>query len=218
MTVAFLILSGLAAVGDWFAVSRRLIRAEAIAKPLTLVLLIVGACFADLGPSKPWVLAALVLCLFGDVALMFTDDLLPAEGDRRDLPFLVGVGSFALGHLAYVLAFARHGLHPIQLLAGALVVAGVAALGLPRILRGATEQGGRELTILLGGYAALLGAMVVLGSGTASMTVAVGAVLFLLSDLTLASGRFVQPLRRGPVIVAVTYHVAQFLIVIGLIR
>jgi hypothetical protein len=58
--------------------------------------------------------------------------------------------------------------------------------------------------------------MVALGFGTAAVASAIGALLFLFSDLTLAWGRFVQPLLRGPVIVAVTYHLAQGLIVVGL--
>jgi uncharacterized membrane protein YhhN len=218
MTVGFLILAGAVAVSDWFAVSRRLYRIEYLAKPLTLVLLIVAACFADLGATKPWVLAALGLGLLGDIALLFTDENRPADAAQPDVPFLVGLGCFLLGHIAYVIAFTRHGLHPIQLLAGGLVVVGAAVLALPKILRGARKQGGRELAVVVAGYAALLGSMTVLGFGTAAVVTAIGALLFLLSDLTLAWGRFVQPLLRGPVIVAVTYHLAQLLIVIGLIR
>jgi len=218
MTVGFLILAGAVAVSDWFAVSRRLYRIEYLAKPLTLVLLIVAACFADLGATKPWVLAALGLGLLGDIALLFSEENQPAGEAPPDVPFLIGLGSFLFGHIAYLIAFTRHGLHPIQLLAGGLVVVGAAALALPKTLRGARRQGGRELAVPVGGYAALLSAMTVLGFGTAAVVTAIGALLFLLSDLTLAWGRFVQPLLRGPVIVAVTYHLAQLLIVIGLIR
>ena len=218
MTVTFLILAGVVAIGDWFAVSLRLPHIEYLAKPLTLVLLIVAACFADLGATTPWVLAALVLGLFGDIALLFTDENRPADAAQPDVPFLVGLGCFLFGHIAYLIAFTRHGLHPIQLLAGGLVVVGAAVLALPKILRGARKQGGRELAVVVAGYAALLGSMTVLGFGTAAVVTAIGALLFLLSDLTLAWGRFVQPLLRGPVIVAVTYHLAQLLIVIGLIR
>jgi uncharacterized membrane protein YhhN len=218
VTVALLLVAGLVAVGDWYAVSRRLHRIEYLAKPLTLVLLIVAAGFADLGPAKPWVLAALVLGLLGDIALLFTDERLPSDEAQRDVPLLIGLCCFLLGHLAYVIAFTRHGLHPVQLLAGGLVVAGTAALAMPKILRGARHQGGPELAAGVAAYAALLGAMTVLGFGTAAVATGVGALLFLASDLTLAWGRFVQPLLRGPVIVAVTYHLAQLLIVIGLIR
>lgn len=216
MTLALLIAAGLVAVADWFAVGRRLHRVEYVAKPLTLIVLIAAAGSADLGASKPWVLAALVLGLLGDIALLFTDEDAPAKD--TDVPFLIGLGCFLLGHVAYLIAFARHGLHPVQLVAGMLVVAGTAVFALPKVLAGARSQGGPVLAVLVGCYAALLSAMTALGFGTAAMATGIGAALFLVSDLTLAWGRFVRALRQGPLAVAVTYHLAQLLIVVGLIR
>ncbi|MEP7020172.1 MAG: lysoplasmalogenase [Pseudonocardiales bacterium] len=218
MTVAFLIAAGLVAIVDWFAVSRRWRGLEYAAKPLVLALLAVAAASADLGDVKPWVLAALGSGLLGDVALLFTDENRPVEAVEADVPFLIGLASFLLAHVAYVIAFVRYGLHPIQLLAGALVVMGAAVLALPRILRGVREEGGASLALAVSAYATVLSAMVILGFGTAAVATALGTLLFLASDLTLAWGRFVQPLLRGPVIVAVTYHLAQGLILIGLIR
>ncbi len=218
MTVALLVLAGLVAVGDWYAVARRLRHVEYVAKPLTLLLLLGAAGFADFGPAKPWVLAALALGLLGDVALLFAAEDATREDENPDTAFLTGLGCFLFGHLAYLVAFARHGLHPVQALAGVLVVAGASALALPRILRGADRDGGPTLAVVVGGYSVVLGAMAVLGFGTAAVATAVGALLFLASDTTLAWNRFVQPLRRGPVLVAVTYHLAQLLIVIGLLR
>jgi uncharacterized membrane protein YhhN len=212
VTTAFLILTVLVAVIDWFAVARRRHRVEVVAKPATLLLLIVAACFADLGDAKPWVVAALVLGVLGDIALLFT------EAGAADVPFLIGLGSFLLGHVAYLAAFTRHGLHGLQVIAGALVVAGAVALALPRVLRGARASGGTQLAAVVTLYAAVLGAMTVLGFGTAATLTALGALLFLGSDLVLAWTRFVQPLLRGPVIVIVTYHLAQLFIVIGLMR
>jgi uncharacterized membrane protein YhhN len=218
VTVALLVLAGVVAVGDWLAVARGLRNVEFVAKPLTLLLLLGAAGLADLGPAKPWVLAALALGLLGDVALLFTDEEAAREDENPDAAFLIGLGCFLFGHLAYVVAFMQHGLHPIQGLAGVLVVAGASALALPRILRGADRDGGPGLAGAVGTYAAALGAMTVLGFGTAAIATAFGALLFLTSDITLAWGRFVQPLRRGPVLVAVTYHLGQLLIVVGLLR
>lgn len=218
MSVAFLVMAAVAAVTDWVAVGRRLRRLEYVTKPLTLALLVVAACFADLGPPKPFVIAALLLGLLGDIALVFADEGRPAQGAPADVAFLIGLGFFLFGHIAYVIAFTRHGLHPIQLLAGALVVSGAVVLAIPKVLRGAEQRGGRRLAVLVGCYSVLLGAMVVLGFATSAVLTATGVLLFLLSDLTLAWGRFVQALQRGAVIVVVTYHLAQVLIVVGLIR
>jgi uncharacterized membrane protein YhhN len=47
---------------------------------------------------------------------------------------------------------------------------------------------------------------------------AVGAVLFLVSDTVLALNRFVRPVPRGQLVVHVTYHLAQGLLVLSLLR
>lgn len=45
-----------------------------------------------------------------------------------------------------------------------------------------------------------------------------GGLLFLASDTVLAHERFVRKIPHGPPVVLVTYHLAQLLIVIGLIE
>ncbi|MFL5798123.1 MAG: lysoplasmalogenase family protein [Actinomycetota bacterium] len=80
------------ATGGWVAVARRARRAEYVLKPLTLVVLI-GAAVA-LRHGNPdatcaFTVAALVASLAGDVFLM-----VPRE------PFVAGLGTFLLAHLA----------------------------------------------------------------------------------------------------------------------
>ena len=60
--------------------------------------------------------------------------------------------------------------------------------------------------------------MTTLSFATAATCTAIGGALFLASDITLAWNRFVVPMLRGPLLVIVTYHLAQILIVIGLMR
>jgi uncharacterized membrane protein YhhN len=218
MTVTFLVLAGLAAVVDWAAVARGRHAVELAAKPITLALLVVAAGFADVGAAKPWVVAALALGLLGDIALLFSHAENGADGDEPSAAFFVGLGAFLLGHLAWIVAFARHGVHSWQLLAGALVVAGGLGLVAPRVLRGASAAGGQVLAGAVAGYSATLAAMVVFAFGTTAVATAAGGALFLVSDSTLAWDRFVRRLVRGPVIVMVTYHLAQGLLLIGLIR
>lgn len=212
MTVVLLLLTGVAAVVDWYAVVRTLHRVELIAKPLTLVLLIAAAATADFGSAKLWVIAALVLGLAGDVALMFSNK------ERTDAAFLLGLGSFLAGHVSYLVAFSRHGLQGVQLVAGVLIVVGASGLALPPVLRGAQRSGGRELVAAVGTYAGTLGAMAALAIGTGALATAFGGGLFLASDTALAWQRFVRPINRGPLLVIVTYHLAQVLIVVGLLR
>ncbi|WAX58830.1 lysoplasmalogenase [Jatrophihabitans cynanchi] len=214
MTIGLLLAAAIVAVGDWAAVGRRYFRIEYLLKPLTLVLLIAAAAAADLGAAKVWVLAALAFSLAGDVALVCSD----RAAAEPDSALLIGLGSFLLGHVCYLIAFARHGVHGLYLLAGLLVVAGAAALSLPQVLAGARRTGGRQLAIIVAGYAVLLAAMAVFAVGTGTIATALGGLLFLASDTVLGHDRFVRRVPRGPLLVIVSYHAAQLLIVIGLLR
>jgi uncharacterized membrane protein YhhN len=214
MTIGLVLATAIVAAGDWAAVAKRYFRVEYLLKPLTLVLLIAAAASADLGAAKTWVLAALVFGLAGDIALVRSNHA-AAEPDNA---FLLGLGSFLLGHICYLIAFARHGVHGLHLLAGLLVVAGAAALSLPQVLAGATRAAGRQLAIVVAGYATLLAAMAVFAVGTGAIATAMGGLLFLASDTVLAHDRFVRPVPHGPLLVIVSYHAAQLLIVLGLLR
>lgn len=214
VTITLLVLTGVAAVGDWAVVAQRRFRLERVLKPLTLALLIAAAATAEIGPGKGWVIAALAFGLLGDIALALSADV----PGRPDFAFLVGLGSFLVGNVCYLVAFLRHGVHTLDLVAGALIVLGAAVLALPSVLRGARRVGGKRLTAVSAGYAAVLGAMAALAVGTAAIPTAVGGLLFLVSDTLIARDRFVARVARGPLLIIVTYHLAQLLIVIGLLR
>jgi uncharacterized membrane protein YhhN len=214
VTVTFLILTGVVALGDWGAVERRLVHLEYLLKPLTMLLLIVAAATADLPTVKGWIVAALVFGLVGDVGLMLSNK----DTDTPDLPLMAGLGSFLVGHVCYLAAFARYGVHGLNVVAGVLIVGGAAALALPQVLAGARKSGGGELTAVVALYAAMLAAMSVLAIGTAAVATAIGGVLFLGSDMLIAFERFVRPVRRGPLLVISTYHLAQVLILVGLLH
>lgn len=212
MPLTFFVLAAVAAVGDWAAVARRYFRVEYVLKPLTLVLLIAAAASADLGPAQGWVVGALVCGLLGDIALLVSTD------SAADEAFVLGLAAFFIGHLFYLVAFSRHGLHAWFAIAGLLIAAGASALALNPVLRGVRRRAGREVAVVVGGYSAVLGAMAVLAVATGSLLTALGGLLFMASDTVLAVDRFVRLIRRGPVYVIVSYHLAQLLIVIGLVR
>jgi len=212
VTVTLLVLTACAAAIDWVAVQQRLFRIEYVFKPATLALLLAAAAVADLGPAQPWVLVGLALGLVGDVALMLSNK------DRTDLPFLLGLGSFLVGHAAYIGGFLRQGVRTVDVLAGLLVVLGLFVLVLPTVLRGAAARAGKPFAAIVGVYATAVGAMTVTAVGTGLVAPAIGGVLFALSDTTLGFQRFVRKLNYGDLFVIVTYHAAQYLFVVGLIR
>lgn len=212
MTATLLIVAALAALGDWAAVAQRRRHLEWLLKPLVLLLITLAAASADLSTGKAWLVLAFVYSLIGDIAIMLAEDELGSTDPR----FLFGVVAFFAAHVCFIGGFVDHGLHSLQALAGLLVVAGTSALVMPRLLPAVLRTGGTRLMLLLGGYSLSLAAMVVLGVGTASIGVAVGAVLFLASDSLLAWDRFHTRIPNGPLAVAITYHLAQLLILVGM--
>jgi len=132
--------------------------------------------------------------------------------------FTAGLASFLLGHLCYSAALFGYGTDQLSLGFGlVLTLLALVTFG-HRILAGAQLQGGNALTIGVAAYMAALGSTVVLGIGTNSLWLATGIVLFAFSDLVLATDRFVA--RRGwaPLTVAISYHLAQALLLLGLVR
>jgi uncharacterized membrane protein YhhN len=141
-----------------------------------------------------------------------------AEPPRASVLFAAGLASFLLGHLCYCAAILAYGTDQLSLGFGlVLVLLALLAFG-HRILAGAQLQGGNALTIAVAAYITTLGSTVVLGIGTTSLAVATGIVLFACSDLVLATDRFVVRRSWAPLTVAVSYHLAQALLLLGLVR
>lgn len=194
---------------DWVAVGRRDRRTERWAKPgvmvgLVAVAITLGAAGTTTGRL---VLLALVLGMVGDVLLL--EDTEPR--------FLGGLAAFLVGHLAWVAAFVATGLaRPALGWVGAGVL-GVALVAGRRLLPAAAREGGPVLAGAVGAYMAVIGAMAVTGWATGRLLVGLGATLFVVSDTVLALARFVGERRwHGPSVI-VTYHLAQALLLAGLL-
>ncbi len=195
---------------DWWAVWHGRRDVERLAKPAAMVGLLSMALLAGATDSTVgrWLVLALLLGLVGDVLLL------------EDTPsrFVGGLAAFLVGHLAYVASFVAVGLdRPALGWIGAVVLLVALVVG-RRILPGALAQGGAALAVPVAVYMAVIGAMAVLGWATGRPLVGLGASLFVVSDTVLAMGRFVQDRRWTHVVVMVTYHLAQALIVAGLLR
>jgi uncharacterized membrane protein YhhN len=211
MTVAasvYLSVAVVAAVADWIGVWRELTTVRYVTKPLTLVALTATALALD--PNDPavraWFVVALVLSLAGDVFLM-----LPA--DR----FVAGLASFLLAHVAYVVGLVVAGLEPVGIAAGIVVVAVAFALvGRPLIAH--IRRSTPEMTAPVVAYMGVISAMLVCAVGTLEPVAIAAGALFYASDALLGWGRFVRAPRWGGVAVMVTYHAAQAMFVLSLLR
>lgn len=162
----------------------------------------------DLAPRMRWLLVALLCSLAGDVALMF-------EGF-----FVPGLLAFLLAHLAYIALLKKDAPWPSARRSTRLIAAvGIWMLlvlffgGLPSSLRGPVAV--YVLAIAL--MAALAWERAARLRDGPSKLVAAGAVLFMVSGVTLAIHRFVTPLPLSSAWVLGTYGAAQCLIVIGLL-
>ena len=197
-----------AAVFDWLAVHQEQRSLEYLCKPLTLVLLI--GCALALDPAddavRAWFVAALVLSLAGDVFLMLPRDL-----------FVFGLGSFLLGHVAYIVGMHVEGVAGVRFMVGIVIVAAVVSVLGTRILRGVRAGSDPDLAGPVVAYMAVISAMVASAIGVGDPVLVVGAALFYVSDALIAWNRFVAETPHSRVAIMVTYHLAQVGLVLSLV-
>jgi uncharacterized membrane protein YhhN len=204
----FLALALAAAAFDWIAVNQGQKGLEYLCKPLTLVLLI--ACALALDPDDPavrtWFVVALVLSLAGDVFLMLPKDL-----------FVFGLGSFLLGHIAYIVGMHVDGVDGLRFLIGIVIVMALLAVIGTRVLRGVRAGPDPGLAGPVVAYMCVISAMVASAIGVGQVMMVIGAALFYVSDALIAWNRFVADTRHSGVAIMVTYHLAQVGLVLSLL-
>ena len=208
---AFLLLAlaAVVAVVDWWAVGSGVRAVEYVAKPLTLLVLVLAAAELDVGSGavQGAFLVALVFSLAGDVLLM-----LPGEQW-----FVFGLASFLAAHVAYVVGFWLAGVSLFAFLLGVVAVAIAVVLLGRRIVAGVADGPASGLVAPVAAYMLVISVMVASAVGTVDVLAIVGAALFYTSDALIAWTRFVEDLQRGRLAVMVTYHLAQFALVLSLV-
>lgn len=129
------------------------------------------------------VFTGLVFSWFGDLFL---------AGGTEKL-FLAGLVCFLLGHVSYVIAFSIHGVARNTVLA-ATAGAGVVSVTVAAWLLGYVPP---PMVIPVLVYVLVITVMVAMSMGAraagGSLLMPIGAVMFYVSDLSVASGQFVKP-------------------------
>lgn len=217
MNVILLPIGLLIAALDWVAVYRRYKQLEYLAKPGTMLVLILWLWLAThFEGGTVWFALGLLFSLAGDIFLM-----LPRE------QFIAGLVAFLIGHILYILGF-NQSLPPLSL-ATLLVLAIVAlpAVQIFRRIRAGLLSSGRSRLI---GPVLLYSLVISLMLASALLTLvrpdeawhpgpallaAFGALLFFLSDTLLAWNKFVQDLPGGRALVHMTYHLGQYALIAG---
>ncbi|MCO5204656.1 MAG: lysoplasmalogenase [Anaerolineae bacterium] len=179
-----------------------------IAKPIPVLCLALWAYWLPQKSSyRIWLIAGLILCMFGDILL---------EASRvwdNDSYFLFGLVSFLLGHVAYIVMFTRDSrkLFPVR----AILAYGYGIL----IYASLYTQGDLgDMTFPVVFYVLVIMTMVwraasrvgVAGIGRFSAQIGlIGALLFAFSDSVLAINRFAVDLPLSVYIVIITYWLGQ---------
>ncbi len=187
---------------------------QLIFKPLIVTVLIgyfdSGVTAIAKGLAK-WILFALLFSMAGDVLLLFVK--------RNDLFFLLGLSSFLVAHIFYIIFF-----HLVKKKEGVkskwwpLVIVAVYYAGLIYLL--APHLGDMKVPVLVYGIVIsfmfmLAMHMLFIKNKAAGKWMMTGALLFVISDSTLAIDKFYQPFEAAGIIIMLTYGAAQFFIVKG---
>lgn len=180
------------------------------AKPLASTGFVAAALAAGAlhGPYGQAVLLALVLSWIGDVCLL----------SRRDGWFVAGLSAFLLAHVAFGAAFWVRGVAPGWLLGSALVLS-LPALVVRRWLRPYVPSAMRRP---VDAYMLVITVMVALSlactAAGATPWIAVGAIAFYLSDLSVARDRFVRRELRNRLWGLPLYYGAQLVLAATIAR
>ncbi|MFF4228552.1 lysoplasmalogenase [Streptomyces sp. NPDC001820] len=192
----FLVAFFLAVGCDLASLALGLDAGHTVAKPLLMPLLTAYA--ATRGAPRP-LLAALLFGWGGDVFLL----------SSADWAFLVGMGSFAAGHVCYLLLFRRTRTSPLVAGFYAIALVGAVALLWPDLPA--------DLRIPVAGYSVLLTAMACRASGL-GLVAGAGGALFLLSDMLIATGVAEWPQLPAPDFwIMLTYCAGQLLLATGVL-
>jgi uncharacterized membrane protein YhhN len=153
------------------------------------------------GPDR-WMLAALCACALGDVLLI----------PRDERAFQAGVATFGAAHAFYAVAFYQRGMYA-PATAISVVVLAVLAVQVYRWLAPGVPP---QLKPAVLGYCTVITAMVAVSFGTTvaiqNWHIALGALMFFASDLSVARDRFLAPGFANRAWGLPLYYVAQLVL------
>jgi uncharacterized membrane protein YhhN len=179
-----------------------------ILKPGTMFFIIAIAALhwhpAD--PIAGWMLLGLIFSVVGDIFL-----LIPHR-------FIQGLIAFFTAHSCYVAAFTMIAdeKQPVLWLA-VPVLAVMAFVFYSQLASRVEQQGGKRLSYAVISYITVISLMVFTALATGIAPLIAGALSFYVSDAVLAWNRFKHPFRGANHVVMVTYYLAQYLFVVGLV-
>ena len=185
-----------------------------VSKPL-IVLSLIGYFLSKTNKAtsslRKWIVLALAFSCAGDVLLMFQQ--------KDPLFFLLGLSSFLIAHLFYIVFF--HRVRAREKIKGnTWVLLFVAIYYVALIIFLSPYLGDMKLPVRI--YGVVISFMLMLAlhmlfikNKGAGKCMVVGAVLFIMSDSILAINKFYHPFEMAVLAIMLTYGMAQVFIVEG---
>ncbi|MFT9820395.1 lysoplasmalogenase [Lysinibacillus sp. NPDC056185] len=198
--IAFIILFGLYYVFFLSHIAESLILIFKVIPMLLIIIL--AATSKNLGIKKYQLLIVigLVFCMVGDYTLQW---------------FLIGLTSFLIGHIFYILAFSST--NERQVLTWVKIVLLVYGASMAVWIAGTVFSSGEVvLGIAVIAYISVILTMGWTAIRTGSTFATIGALLFISSDSYLAINKFVMPLPFSHEFIMLTYYSAQILIALSI--
>ncbi|MFG4005160.1 lysoplasmalogenase [Flavobacterium aquidurense] len=186
-------------------------------KPALIPLLGFGVYFYRKFPSKNILLTALLFSWIGDVVLLFAD--------IAEIYFILGLVAFLIAHISYCVLFNKQIMGEIQINKilfgiGSLLIA-FYLIGMVTVLM--PNLGELKIPVII--YAAVISTMLLFAFNgyliwkkPAALYIFLGAAVFVASDSILAFNKFHAPIERSSFFIMLTYLVAQYLIVVGILK
>ncbi|MDQ6469566.1 lysoplasmalogenase [Flavobacterium sp. LHD-80] len=186
-------------------------------KPILIPLLTFGVYFYRNFPTKNILLLALLFSWIGDVILLFTD--------LGEIYFILGLVAFLISHVTYCVLFNKQNKGEIKrnlvLFGIGSVFIGLYLIGMLSVLL--PSLGDLKIPVIV--YASVISIMLLFAYNgyliwkkPGNLYVFSGAIVFVLSDSILAVNKFYAPIEKSSFFIMLTYLVAQYLIVIGILK
>lgn len=179
-----------------------------LTKGLPVIALIFWLRSAPQGEYRRWISIGLLFSLGGDILLDIPETQLANQ-------FVLGLGSFLIGHLAYVVAYTSD----TRKLAPMALLIALACGGSMFWVLNSKPEGLGPLLIPVALYALTITAMLWralarLGVDgiprNSALLAAAGALLFVISDSMIGINRFVQPFDEARYAIIITYWLGQY--------
>ncbi|MBS1620837.1 MAG: lysoplasmalogenase [Bacteroidetes bacterium] len=190
---------------------------QATSKPLLIICLIIYFYLQtrmDVSSLKKWILIALFFSWMGDVLLIFQEE--------RQLFFLLGLSSFLLAHIFYIIFFhkirVRENIRYAVLLLLIVVVYYAALIFLLSPYLGVMRYPVQTYGVFISVMFLLAMHMLAIKNKWAGRLMLAGAFLFVVSDSILAVNKFYNPFEFAGIIIMLSYGAAQFFIAEGAIK